>query len=156
MVSFFHFPFPPHFSSYFFSSPFPCPFLSFPFPAPTLCICTKNFGKKKTTTPHLPPPPTFPFPLFFPSSPSSLTFSSFLPYFCSGNGKTHYIQQQLTHSPASLTVAINEAFTPLNAISKLRTLPLNQNNCAVFFNFTVLSPGVREDGGRGYESILYS
>ena len=61
----------------------------------------------------------------------------------SGDGKTHYIQQQLAHSSASLTVSVNEAFTPLNAISKLRTLPLNQNNCAIFFNFTMLPPGVR-------------
>ena len=63
-----------------------------------------------------------------------------------GNGKTHYIKQQLGHSPASLTIGVNEAFTPLKAISKLRTLPLNQKNCAIFFNFTLLPPGVRKEG----------
>ena len=65
-----------------------------------------------------------------------------------GDGKTHYIKQQLSHSIASLTIAVNEAFTPLNAISKLRTLPHNQKNCAIFFNFTMLPPGVRGSGGR--------
>lgn len=83
-------------------------------------------------------------PLSFLSSSSLFSLS------LSGDGKTHYIQQQLAHSSASLTVSVNEAFTPLNAISKLRTLPLNQNNCAIFFNFTMLPPGVRrwvEDGG---------
>ena len=73
----------------------------------------------------------------------------------SGDGKTHYIKQQVAHSPASQTVSINEAFTPLNAITKLRTLPLNQKNCAIFFNFTMLLPGVRllERESR-YKSIL--
>ena len=64
--------------------------------------------------------------------------------FLPGDGKTHYIQQQLAYSPTSLTIAVNEAFTPLNVISKLRTLPLNQKNCAIFFNFTMLPPGVRD------------
>ena len=72
---------------------------------------------------------------YLPSIPSPLPPTS-------GDGKTHYIQQQLACSPASLTIAVNEAFTPLNAISKLRTLPLNQKNCAIFFNFTMLPPGV--------------
>ena len=63
-----------------------------------------------------------------------------------GDGKTYYIQQQLAHSPASLTVTVNEAFTPLKAISKLRTLPLDQKNCTTFFNFTMLPPGVRVYG----------
>ena len=71
----------------------------------------------------------------------------------SGDGKTHYIQQQLACSPASLTIAVNEAFTPLNAISKLRTLPLNQKNCAIFFNFTMLPPGV---SGKKRESWVCS
>ena len=64
-----------------------------------------------------------------------------------GDGKTHYVQQQLASSPASLTIAVNEAFEPLNAISKLRSLPFNHKECAIFFNFTMLPPGVREETG---------
>ena len=81
----------------------------------------------------------FPSCSFFQLSPVNPSFP-FPP--TSGDGKTHYIQQQLAYSPASLTIAVNEAFTPLKAISKLRTLPLNQKNCAIFFNFTMLPPGV--------------
>ena len=69
-----------------------------------------------------------------------------------GDGKTHYIKQQLANSLASMTVSVNEAFTPLKAISKLKKLPLNQRNCAIFFNFTMLPPGVRK--GR-YKSIHF-
>ena len=67
-----------------------------------------------------------------------------------GDGKTHYIKQQLADSPASVTVSVNEAFTPLKAISKLNTLPLNRRNCAIFFNFTMLPPGVRKGGLQTY------
>ena len=79
-------------------------------------------------------------PYFLSPSSRPLFLHSLPP---SGDGKTHYIKQQLAHSPASLTIAVNEAFTPLNAIYKLRALPLNQKNCAIFFNFTMLPPGVR-------------
>ena len=94
----------------------------------------------------------FPSCSFFPTiSPQFLL--SLLP--TSGDGKTHYIQQQLACSPASLTVSVNEAFTPLKAISKLRTLPLNQKNCAIFFNFTMLPPGVSgKKRGVGYAVLL--
>ena len=86
---------------------------------------------------HIPPHP--------PPPSSSFLYTSFS---LSGDGKTHYIQQQLAHSPVSLTISVNEAFTPLNAISKLRSLLLDQNDCAIFFNFTMLPPGVREvEGG---------
>ena len=61
----------------------------------------------------------------------------------SGDGKTHYIKEKLRQSTRSLTIAVNEAFTPLSAIKKLRTLPPRQRNCAVFLNFTMLPPGVR-------------
>ena len=87
------------------------------------------------------------------SLPSSLHFLSTSSSSLSGDGKTHYIQQQLAHSPASLTVSVNEAFTPLNAISKLRILPLDQNNCAIFFNFTMLPPGVRWGEWRGVREV---
>ena len=72
-----------------------------------------------------------------------------------GDGKTHYIKQQLVVSPASVTVSVNEAFTPLNAISKLRKLPVKQKNCAIFFNFTMLPPGVRKDGLQTYKFSCY-
>ena len=61
-----------------------------------------------------------------------------------GDGKTHYIKEQLATSPAQLTIAVNEAFTPLKAISKLRSLPINQGRASIFFNFTMLPPGVRQ------------
>ena len=77
----------------------------------------------------------------------SKTFFSVLPLLPLplGDGKTHYIKQQLDRSLTSLTIAVNESFTPLKAISKLRTLPLNQKNCAIFFNFTMWPPGVSVD-----------
>ena len=61
-----------------------------------------------------------------------------LVYGHAGDGKTHYIRQQLAKSPASLTVAVNEAFTPLYAIKSLNKLPQNIIGCAVFFNFTLM------------------
>ena len=54
-----------------------------------------------------------------------------------GNGKTHYILKHLSQSPGPLTIAVNEAFTPLLAIKKLKSLPLVKD-CAIFFNFTIL------------------
>ena len=54
-----------------------------------------------------------------------------------GNGKTHYILKQLSQSPGPLTIAVNEAFTALSAIKKLKSLPLVKD-CAIFFNFTIL------------------
>ena len=63
-------------------------------------------------------------------------------WFTSGDGKTHYIKKQLQRSSSSVTISVNEAFTPVGAIQKLRRLPPNQENCAVFFNFTMIPPGV--------------
>ena len=54
-----------------------------------------------------------------------------------GDGKTHYIKQQLDESDCCLIIAVNESFTPLNAILKLRSLPRNRS-CKVFFNFTIV------------------
>ena len=69
-----------------------------------------------------------------------------LVYGHAGDGKTHYIKSQLASSQASLTIAVNEAFTPLSAIKKLRSLPLTLKDCAIFFNFTMLPPtGVSVD-----------
>ena len=55
--------------------------------------------------------------------------------FLIGDGKTHYIKKQL-HSPY-LIIAVNESFTFLSVISKLRKLPVDKR-CAVFFNFTII------------------
>ena len=59
-----------------------------------------------------------------------------------GNGKTHYIKKQLSHCSEQITIAVNEAFSPLTAITKLRSLTLYQSNVGIFFNFTILPPGV--------------
>ena len=66
-----------------------------------------------------------------------------LVYGNAGDGKTHYIRQQLVQSPAKLTIAVNEAFSPLSAIKKLRSLPSNVKDCAIFFNFATMSYQVR-------------
>ena len=41
-----------------------------------------------------------------------------------------------------MTISVNEAFAPVGAIKKLRTLPSTEENCGVFFNFTMIPPGV--------------
>ena len=61
----------------------------------------------------------------------------------SGDGKTYYIKEQLQNSSTSLTIAVNEAFTPLNVIKKLKKLHPSERDCAIFLNFTMLPPGVR-------------
>ena len=60
-----------------------------------------------------------------------------LVYGHAGDGKTHYITQQLVQSRGPLIIAVNEAFNPLSAIKKLKKLPLIKD-CAIFFNFTIL------------------
>ena len=64
-------------------------------------------------------------------------------YVYAGDGKTHYIKEQLSASAKvkQLTIAVNEFFTPLKAIAKLCSLPTK--TAAIFFNFTMFSPGVR-------------
>ena len=64
-----------------------------------------------------------------------------------GDGKTHYIKEQLSLCSVHKNIALNEAFTPRNAIFKLRSLPLYLENVGLFFNFTLLPPGV---SGRGW------
>ena len=59
-----------------------------------------------------------------------------------GNGKTHYIKKRLEECAEQITIAVNEGFTPLKAINKLRSLPLYKINVGLFFNFTLLPPGV--------------
>ena len=54
-----------------------------------------------------------------------------------GDGKTHFIRSQMSMCPYNLTIAVNEAFTPLSAIRKLNTLPSTVTGCAIFFNFTL-------------------
>lgn len=64
--------------------------------------------------------------------------------YCTGNGKTHYIRKQLASCSEHVTIAVNEVFSPLSAIIKLRSLSLYKENVGLFFNFTILPPGVRE------------
>jgi hypothetical protein len=61
-----------------------------------------------------------------------------------GNGKTHYINEKLktTAETHRVTIAVNEAFSTVNAIEKLCTLPRNAEKCTIFFNFTILPPVV--------------
>ena len=40
------------------------------------------------------------------------------------------------------TIVINEAFSLVNAICKLQSLPHDEQQCGVFFNFTMVPPGV--------------
>jgi len=63
-----------------------------------------------------------------------------LVYGLPGDGKTHYIVEKLKAIPPSqqVTIAVNEAFTYLAAIEKLRSLPVDGKRCTMFFNFTVL------------------
>lgn len=56
-----------------------------------------------------------------------------------GNGKTHYIRSQLTAN--SIVFAVNETFSIGNVIDRLNSLP-DEKNCSLFFNFTLLRPGV--------------
>ena len=65
-------------------------------------------------------------------------------YLFAGDGKTHYITEQLKSisQPHKVIIAVNEAFTYMNAIEKLCSLPSDKNGCAIFFNFTVLPPPV--------------
>ena len=61
-----------------------------------------------------------------------------------GDGKTHYIQKQL--GPHCVVITINESFTPLSAILKLRSLVQDYNKnlaCTIFFNFTVVPSQVK-------------
>ncbi len=79
-----------------------------------------------------------------------------MPTLSSGDGKTHYIKSQLEQCSDARTIAVNEAFTALNAINKLRSLPLTKKNCGIFFNFTVLPPGecVDESESERYQELL--
>lgn len=65
-------------------------------------------------------------------------------YLFAGDGKTHYITEQLKSisQPHKVIIAVNEAFTYMTAIEKLCSLPSDKNGCAIFFNFTVLPPPV--------------
>ena len=62
--------------------------------------------------------------------------------FGAGNGKTHYIKKQLAKCSQEITIAVNEGFSTLKAITKLRHSLLYKKNVGIFFNFTILPPGV--------------
>lgn len=59
-----------------------------------------------------------------------------------GNGKTHYIKKKLASCVEQVNIAVNEGFTPLRAINKLRSLSPFEKNVGLFFNFTILPPDV--------------
>ena len=59
-----------------------------------------------------------------------------------GDGKTHYIRTQLALLDEYIMISVNEAFTPTKAISKLQKLSFDAKKCGMFFNFTMLPPGV--------------
>jgi len=42
------------------------------------------------------------------------------------------------------TIVVNEALTFVNAICKLQSLPHDEQQCGVFFNFTIVPPGVSQ------------
>ena len=69
---------------------------------------------------------------------SYTTFQLLCKYTPIGDGKTHYIKNQLHGSQHSLVIAVNESFTLLNAILKLRSLPRDKS-CKIFFNFTIFN-----------------
>lgn len=73
-----------------------------------------------------------------------------------GNGKTHYIKKQLAKCSDQLTIAINEAFTPLGAITRLRSLPLYNENIGLFFNFTILPPEVSIGIVYGIDLVIFT
>ena len=58
-----------------------------------------------------------------------------------GDGKTHYVNKQLSNFQHYLIIAVNESFTPFNAIKRLRQLPSN-TSCGIFFNFTITTSTV--------------
>ena len=61
-------------------------------------------------------------------------------FLTAGVGKSHYIRQQLVKSSHSVTIAVNEGFEPLKTIQRLHTLPKDQPNCAIYFNFNLIPP----------------
>ena len=59
-----------------------------------------------------------------------------------GDGKTHYIKTKLALLDEYVVISVNEAFTPSKAISKLQKLSFDTQKSGIFFNFTMLPPGV--------------
>eukprot|EP00731_Ephydatia_muelleri_P036542 Em0275g1a len=55
-----------------------------------------------------------------------------------GGGKSHYIMEQLSKYSRYAVITINEAFTPLLAIEKLRSLNSSDEECSIYFNVTML------------------
>ena len=75
---------------------------------------------------------------------------------CTGDGKTHHIKQELERTSgcqSTATIAVNEAFSVVNAINKLRELPPDEENCIIYFNFTLLPPGVSAGFMQDYVAV---
>ena len=60
---------------------------------------------------------------------------------CTGVGKTHFIQKEISKLPHSVVIVMNETFNEKNTIKKLNELPY-EKDCGIFFNFTIHDPGV--------------
>lgn len=62
----------------------------------------------------------------------------------SGDGKSHLIRTRLRNrlSHMVLNIPVSEGFTPLSAIKKLQSLPMDTRGCCIYFNFTMLPPSV--------------
>ena len=65
-----------------------------------------------------------------------------------GDGKTHYIETQLSQYTHRLRITINESFIPLTLMQKLCVLPVDVPNCAVHINVSLLPPGVSIVGSK--------
>ena len=57
-----------------------------------------------------------------------------------GNGKTHYIKNQMKMSSHAAVIAVHEKFSVAKTISTLNSLP--EDRCSIHFNFTLIPPGV--------------
>ena len=71
----------------------------------------------------------------------------FLVMFISGDGKSHYIRNKLQMCSFQVAIPVNESFSPLSVITRLRLLPLNTEVSesevyGIFFNFTMCYPKV--------------
>ena len=67
--------------------------------------------------------------------------------FISGDGKSHYIRNKLQMCSFQVAIPVNESFSPLSVITRLRLLPLNTEASesevyGIFFNFTICYPNV--------------
>ena len=73
--------------------------------------------------------------------PFSLNHSSHIIHFlCIGCGKTHYIRKEINSGfhDDRITISVNETFTNHQCIKKLKAIPLEKLNTAVYLNITLI------------------